>query len=911
MRKLGLLILFAAPAWAQTTAQLEWTGGHPDRGMNIAFGAFADQKPPKLIAPIGLKQGRYRSLALGPHHSVFLAATASGAPPQIWVDGQRDADLSNDYGRRLDKRPYTLSLRTVLPGDRAPSDIDVRFGWKAPDRWFWLPLVHRAGTVVLANRLRPIALIDGNGDFLFTDESADRVLLDTNGDGEFDLRPGSAEVLKLNAICALGYKLTVKRDGSGVRFDKAPAPSPRPTPWTPATEDERHYWGGAPDKSFSKHWAEYRRLRKSKRNEKYPDQWVQRPLAKIGQFRTKAAGKFLWDVATKDKLARVRMLAVEALGEPAYLSYAPQVTELARGKIDTNKMDGDSRGWSYKIEEAAILALHHMRAPDRLAVYLDLLKGSFRSSGVDTLYRCLALTRKPEARAALAKAFDEHLKAKRPSYLKLEGLYEAMRYFDEAPDSKWSLRMTDPRSDEKLAALALRDLWWSSPDEARSAAIRVLKRAPKEPLLRAEIARVLAIAGDQQAVHDALIPWLNTANATLEKHLPAVRDPGGIDSLIFVLDAAQRDVALHALGSIRSKQVADALIERLHKAPSPALLRALGNQRDPRAAGALMAAARSGAEELRIAALEALARLPALPDEASPFLAGILSDGTILERIFAMFASRAESIVPAILPNLKHADWRVRLTAVRTLARLRTKGSIPSLIDVVGNSDERWRVRSEATHALATITQQRKGVVPEAWRRWWDKHGSTFRVPPIKHDASDERRSVASFFGIPIDSDRVVFVIDVSGSMEAAARKGKTRRQLATAQLLAAAQSLPGKPRINVVLFSNKTTSWKKQLTKLDPKGLARFLKKRKSGGGTFLYDGIEAAFADREADTIVVLTDGEVTGGKITDENAIVDAVRALNRGGLVRLHAVAIGIESKLLRRLAEDSDGRYAER
>ncbi len=906
MRKLALLILFAAPAWAQTTARLEWTGGHPDRGMNIAFGSLADQKPEKLVAPIGLKQGRYRSLPLGPHHTVFLAVTAPDTPPQIWVDGQRDADLSNDYGRRLDKRPYTLSLRTVLPGDQAPSDIDVRFGWKAPDTWFWLPLVHRAGTVVLANRMRPIALIDGNGDFLFTNEGADRVLLDTNGDGEFDMRPGSAEVLKLNAICALGYKLTVKRDGSEVRFDKAPAPSPRPTPWTPATEEERFYWGGAPDKSFSKHRSTYRRLRKSKRNEKYPDHWVHGPLATIGQFRTKAAGKFLWDVASKDKLARVRMLAVEALGEPAYLSYAPQITLLARGEIDTGKMTADSRNWTYKIETAAILALHRMRAPDRHVVYLDILKSS-SGSDMETLYRCLALTGRPEARAELARALDWNLKAKRP----IEDLYEAMRYFDEPPDSKWSLRMTDPRSDEKLAALALRDLWWSSPVEARTAAMKALKRAPKEPLLRAEIARVLAIAGDQQAVHDALIPWLNTANATLEKHLPAVRDPGGIDSMIFVLDGAQRDVALYALGFIRTKQVADALIARLNKAPSPALLRALGNQRDPRAAGALMAAARDGSEELRIAALEALAQLPALPDEASPFLASILSDGTILERIFAMFATRAESIVPAILPNLKHADWRVRLTAVRTLARLRTKGSIPSLIDVVGDNDERWRVRSEATHALAFITQQRKGVVAEAWRRWWEKHGATFRVPPIKQDASDERQSVASFFGIPIDSDRVVFVIDVSGSMEAAARKGKTRRELATAQLFAAAQSLPGKPRINVVLFSNKTERWKTQLTKLEPKQLGRFLKKRKSGGGTALYDGIEAAFADREADTIVVLTDGKVTGGKITDENAIVEAVRALNRGGLVRLHAVAIGIESKLLRRLAEDSDGRYAER
>ena len=66
MRKLGILILFAAPAFAQTTARLEWTGGHPDRDTNIALVSLADQKPEKLIAPIGFKQGRYGSLPLGP-----------------------------------------------------------------------------------------------------------------------------------------------------------------------------------------------------------------------------------------------------------------------------------------------------------------------------------------------------------------------------------------------------------------------------------------------------------------------------------------------------------------------------------------------------------------------------------------------------------------------------------------------------------------------------------------------------------------------------------------------------------------------------------------------------------------------------------------------------------------------------
>ena len=59
MRRLLILILLASSAGAQATARLEWKGGDPGRNTGIALGPLSDTKPDQLVAPIGLKKGRY------------------------------------------------------------------------------------------------------------------------------------------------------------------------------------------------------------------------------------------------------------------------------------------------------------------------------------------------------------------------------------------------------------------------------------------------------------------------------------------------------------------------------------------------------------------------------------------------------------------------------------------------------------------------------------------------------------------------------------------------------------------------------------------------------------------------------------------------------------------------------------
>jgi len=908
-----MLLLLATSLYAQPVAETTWESGHPDRRVRIPV-AFDAARPwaEGVVAPIGVDDGRLWNLQLGPVHAVYLVASAKGAPPQIWVDEDLDRDLSNDYGRRLDKRPFTTSVRTVLPGERRPRAIDIRFTWEEPDRWFWLPLVHRRGTVELAGRLRPVALVDADGDFRYAPQTGDRVLLDVNGDGEFDLRANSYEALPVGVPCRLGCLPVIGRSGETVRFEKAVVPAPGPVPWTPAEEEERVFWGDG-EMSLAKAKAQYRKLRREKRNEKYPDIWVKRPIATIGRFRNKSAARFLWKIVENDPRARVRALAVEALGEPEYIEYEKRIAELARGEVDDRKLDDSGEYWARKIPEAAFGALHSMRAPSRLQVYLDALDGkgarSMRLSH-DGLYRYLALTRKPEARAALAGLMERALRNPR-GRMDVNALYESLRHFDEPPDPRWSRAVAERTPGRETQALALGDLWWASPDDARAVA---LARDPKDEAFRAAIARVLAMAGDGEALRALLAMDPPAPASVLRRHLAATRDDGGIDALIEGLDGPAGGAALEALGMVRRPKVADALLARLAKEATPELIRAVARQGDPRAADALVRAARAGGENVRVAALQALARMPRHPDGVGAFLASVVGEGSFLERVLAMLALRANAAVPAVVANVGHERWRVRLAAIRTLARLRPAAGVEPLIARMADEDERWRLRLAAVDALQAITNRRTGLAPAAWRRWWEREGEGFAVPAprtAEPAATGETKSVARFYGIPIDSDRVVFLIDVSGSMAQPARGELSRLEVAYEELLGASAALPGKPRVNVVLFNNEVRAWSGGLEPVDRRKIGRFLRKTEAAGGTFLYDGLEAAFANAGADTIIVLTDGAVTGGKIEGDDAIVDAARALDRSGLVRLHGVAIGLDSPLLRRLAEQTGGRYVER
>lgn len=205
-----------------------------------------------------------------------------------------------------------------------------------------------------------------------------------------------------------------------------------------------------------------------------------------------------------------------------------------------------------------------------------------------------------------------------------------------------------------------------------------------------------------------------------------------------------------------------------------------------------------------------------------------------------------------------------------------------------------------------------------------------------KKPAEGERKT-GTFFGIEIESKRVVFVIDVSGSMNQPVGGGPepkaTKISLAKRELKRALSDLEDGTIFDVVFFSGAVKVWKPDMQKADAKTRKEaqdFTESTDAVGGTNTYDALEAAFGlgdlgkgkkreadptgDARVDTIVLLSDGKPSMGRTTDPDAIRGAVREWNRARRIVIHAVAFGVDAKdgadpkFMEGLAQDTGGSY---
>ncbi|MDF1799404.1 MAG: VWA domain-containing protein [Planctomycetota bacterium] len=278
----------------------------------------------------------------------------------------------------------------------------------------------------------------------------------------------------------------------------------------------------------------------------------------------------------------------------------------------------------------------------------------------------------------------------------------------------------------------------------------------------------------------------------------------------------------------------------------------------------------------------------------------------------------------------KDTNQAVRLTALREVASLRRPDGVGLLIERLGV--ETGTVELQIAMMLRLMTGEDHGASAR-WKLWWKAEGETFELPDydtalMREHRREARReeggTQASFYGLRIISDRVCFVLDTSGSMAAAANlpgersttKGKsasTRIEVAKYKLAEALTSFADEDLFNIVFFDTDVSPFTDELIEMTAKARAAALKyvsKQVPGGGTAVYDALDAAFDDERVDTIFLLTDGAPSAGRIVDPDRIAEAIARRNSTRLVTIHCISIGQSSALLQRLARDSGGSYVE-
>ncbi len=264
--------------------------------------------------------------------------------------------------------------------------------------------------------------------------------------------------------------------------------------------------------------------------------------------------------------------------------------------------------------------------------------------------------------------------------------------------------------------------------------------------------------------------------------------------------------------------------------------------------------------------------------------------------------------------RLSTAQGALLLEAIDIIGRNPCQDDIRYLIEVV--EEREGRARHSAVALLQEITGYKIGADARSWKYFFLKHrteGTDFRHP--KADDGEESHTL-SYMGIPLLGDKVIFVLDSSGSMNSGmAEAQKSRGKRAVGELVRLLPNLPEQARFDVIFFSDQVSrlSAGRLLANEQARinSATRWLESNDFDGGTNLFGGLEKAFGTDDVEEIILLTDGMPSAGSIQQPVRILSWVQRRNRWKNVRVSTIGLSAphESGLfLGKLAQQNSGVY---
>jgi HEAT repeat protein/Mg-chelatase subunit ChlD len=262
----------------------------------------------------------------------------------------------------------------------------------------------------------------------------------------------------------------------------------------------------------------------------------------------------------------------------------------------------------------------------------------------------------------------------------------------------------------------------------------------------------------------------------------------------------------------------------------------------------------------------------------------------------------------------------IRAAARDGLVILHRRESIPVLIGAL--ESERGLGAQRTIEALRYLSGVDHGRLGSRWSTWWSDVGESFEMPSKEaaHAAETERTrkraendTKASFYNLRIESERVCFVFDLSGSMSYKTADGRVRIDVAREELASALEAIADGSLVNVILFAAEPAQWKRGAQPLDAKGreqIMAFTKRAAANGGTDLHEALALAYEDPELDTIYLLTDGPPSEGVTVASSQVLLEIARWNATQRATIHTITVGGPSRLLQDIATQTGGTYTE-
>jgi hypothetical protein len=301
---------------------------------------------------------------------------------------------------------------------------------------------------------------------------------------------------------------------------------------------------------------------------------------------------------------------------------------------------------------------------------------------------------------------------------------------------------------------------------------------------------------------------------------------------------------------------------------------------------------RKDQEALAGAALRALGRI----GEADGVIEEAASHGSDSVR------AAAAAVMPLMDPPPKElhellADpsARVRREAVAGIAEAKCEPFVPDVIHLL-ETDARLRNRYAAYQALKKISGRDFSLDASTWRTWWkDRENQDPDAFPVRR-----KYTYARYYGFGVFTDRVVFVVDVSGSMNWSYHKKPSRIDVARRELQRVIHELSPKSLFNVVVYSTRVKAWQPKEAEANPKNISKALKWAERAladpdGDTHTYEALETVFSrNPQFDTVFFLSDGRPSDGDYISNEGMVAAVRAWNRERGAVMNTIALTLEN-----------------
>lgn len=460
--------------------------------------------------------------------------------------------------------------------------------------------------------------------------------------------------------------------------------------------------------------------------------------------------------------------------------------------------------------------------------------------------------------------------------------------------------------------------------------------------------------------------------------LQGIDDPDVAEALLPVLEDRDPKVAAAAVKVLSKLPSAEARVPLAEEIEKPrkarrvaAVARAAGEGGWKEFVPLLRPLVSHRDEEVRLWSATALGELG--DSESVPALVEMFRDErNALLRVAALDAlgkvgkPQRELAGAALVEGLDDEALEVQTAACLGLQEVRVRAAIPKLIDMMENSE--GRILEHLYPTLVELTDMELTDDPALWRNWWNQAGERYELLSDEEIAARRAarkqanaqyvpsRTAASFVGVDTPSQRVVFVIDVSGSMEdlvvdrdSFRERGHTRfRKLDVVkkEMSATIEALESDVRFNVLAFATEIHPWKKGpvpanllnkrsalefVDRLQPIGGAGAQKRAAAGlagssgldqGRTNTYGALLAAMGitgeesaaeevRAEVDTVFFLSDGRPAVGDLVDPDDIQEAIRELNQFRRITIHTIAIGkFQKDFMEYLARDNGGTFTD-